>query len=121
MIAPDPRPVPWPLRHITKLLVGAIAARFADLWAVVAIVGPLLVAHGVAATLRRTAQDRRVGDAVAMTLRVGGGLALMVGAAALRTDLEGVWTVLAIGLAVGLWGIGYQRVLAANAGAFARA
>jgi hypothetical protein len=99
----------------------AAAASFAGAWFLVAVAGPLLFANALGATLRRDAIDRKISRAIAMTLRVGGGLTLVVGALAMRSELDGAWTVMGVSLAIGSWGVAYGWVLDRSDDAFARA
>lgn len=102
------------------LLIMAIDARFAEAWTLAAVLGPLLVAHAIGVTLRREPFDRKLGGAIAMTLRLCGAIGLMASALALRTHLEGVWMAIVICGAVAGWGVAYGHVLQACADRFAR-
>lgn len=130
ILDPSPMPrdrfwllVPFALGHAIAggwLFVMAIDARFAEAWTLAAVLGPLLVAHAIGVTLRREPFDRKLGGAIAVTLRLCGVIGMMAGALALRTHLEGVWIAIAISGAVAGWGVAYSRVLQDCAGRFAR-
>lgn len=100
---------------------AACMAHFEGWWTVMAVVGPLLVANAIGATVRRDAVDRKISRGIAMTERTLGGLAVVVGALAMRTELEGAWTVMGVSAAIGLWGVAYAWALDRCDDAFARA
>lgn len=100
---------------------AAMSARFEAYWAMMAIVGPLLLANAIGVTLRREAVDRKTSRAIALTCRTLGGFALMVGALAMRVDLDMAWTVMGAAGAIGLWGVAHGWAIARSDDAFARA
>lgn len=57
--------------------------------------------------------------ALAMTMRVGGGLALVVDAMAMRQDLDGAWTVMGVSLAIAGWGVAFAHAVEWSDAAFA--
>lgn len=96
------------------VLWSAVAASFGGVWMFAALGGPLLLANAIGATLRREEIDRKISRGIAMTLRVGGGFALMVGALAMREDMDSAWTVMGVALGVALWGVAYGWVIDAS-------
>jgi hypothetical protein len=97
----------------------AAAARFAEAWSLAAIGAPLLLANGVGLALRREPFDRTVSRVLVGILRIGGGFMLIVGVMGMREDLDGVWTIMGVSLAVGLWGVAFGWVLERSHDAFA--
>jgi hypothetical protein len=99
----------------------AVAVSFDGAWVFAAVLSPLLVANAIGVVLRREHVDRRISHGLAMAMRVLGGLALVVGAMAMRAELEGAWTVMGVAALVGLWGVAYDHALQRHDDAFARA
>lgn len=103
----------------TYVLYVAVTVSFAGPWMFVAVGGPLLVANAIGSTMRREAFDRKLSRGLAMTMRVGGGLALVAGAMAMTQHLDGAWTVVGVSLAIAGWGVAFAHVLEWSDAAFA--
>lgn len=101
------------------LLWRGIATSFDGPFVLAALFGPLLLAHGLAVALRRAAFDRRSASAVAVVLRVLGGLGLAAGAMAMRIDLDAALWVIGVGAAVAMWGVAYAHVVGRHGHVFA--
>ena len=93
------------------VLYRGVTSSFRDPWWLAAFLGPLLLANAVGIGLRRSAFDRKFTRGLGMTMRVVGGLALVVGAMAMREDLDGAWPVMAVSLAIAGWGVALVKVV----------
>lgn len=121
---PHPAMYAFALGHAVAgvwVFATAVAAHFEGMWTVTAVVGPLLVANAIGATIRRAAVDRTISRGIAMTERTLGGIALLVGALAMGAKLDGAWTLMGVSAAIGLWGVAYTWALDRSDAAFARA
>jgi hypothetical protein len=95
-----------------------VLASFANLWALTAFVGPLLLANGVGLALRREVFDRKLSRVLAFVLRMGGAIMLMAGAAALKYDVELAVKILGVSLVIALWGVAFDLLLDRSEAAF---
>lgn len=121
---PHPTVYAFALGHAVAgvwVFATAVAAHFEGWWTIMAVIGPLLVANAVGVAIRRDAVDRKISRGIAMTERTLGGLAVVVGALAMRSGLDGAWTVMGVSAAIGLWGVAYAWALERSDDAFVRA
>ncbi len=110
VVAGRPRPGLFVIAAVHALiggygLVRAGIASFDGPWVLAAPAGAVLVAHALLLAFRRRPSVYTFSRVLVALFRVGGGIAIIMGAMAMREHMAGAYEVMGVGLVIGLWGI----------------